>query len=62
MSTLEAVGTRELTLGQAVSEALREELRRDPTTFVIGEEDGRIAKIYPKVKAQGHAEQVPASL
>src|SRR5256714_9773465 len=38
MSTLEAVGTRELTLGQAVSEALREELRRDPTTFVIGED------------------------
>ena len=31
------------------------------TTFVIGE-DGRIAKIYPKVKAQGHAEQVLASL
>ena len=31
------------------------------TTFVIGE-DGRIAKIYPKVKAQGHAEQVLAAL
>jgi peroxiredoxin Q/BCP len=31
------------------------------TTFVIGE-DGRIARIYPKVKAQGHAEQVLASL
>jgi peroxiredoxin Q/BCP len=27
------------------------------TTFIIGE-DGRIAKIFPKVKAQGHAEQV----
>jgi len=27
------------------------------TTFVIGE-DGRIAKIFPKVKALGHAEQV----
>jgi acetoin:2,6-dichlorophenolindophenol oxidoreductase subunit beta len=39
MSTLDvAVATRELTLGQAVSEALREELRRDPTTFVIGED------------------------
>jgi peroxiredoxin Q/BCP len=27
------------------------------TTFIIGA-DGRIAKIFPKVKAQGHAEQV----
>jgi peroxiredoxin Q/BCP len=31
------------------------------TTFVIGE-DGRIAKIFAKVKAQGHAEQVLAAL
>jgi len=31
------------------------------TTFVIGE-DGRIVKIFPKVKAQGHAEQVLAIL
>ncbi len=31
------------------------------TTFVIGE-DGRILKIFPKVKAQGHAEQVLAML
>jgi peroxiredoxin Q/BCP len=31
------------------------------TTFII-EEDGRIAKIFPKVKAQGHAEQVLAAL
>ena len=31
------------------------------TTFVIGE-DGRVAKIYPKVKAQGHAGQVLAAL
>jgi pyruvate dehydrogenase E1 component beta subunit len=39
MSTLEvAVGTRELTLAQAVSEAFHEELRRDPTVFVIGED------------------------
>ena len=27
------------------------------TTFIIGP-DGRIAKIFPRVKAQGHAEQV----
>jgi peroxiredoxin Q/BCP len=31
------------------------------TTFVIGE-DGRIAKIFPKVKAKGHAAQVLAAL
>jgi peroxiredoxin Q/BCP len=31
------------------------------TTFVVGE-DGRIVKIFPKVKAQGHAEQVLAAL
>jgi thioredoxin-dependent peroxiredoxin len=31
------------------------------TTFVIAE-DGKIAKIFPKVKAQGHAEQVLAEL
>src|SRR6478672_7762731 len=39
MSTLEiAQGTRELTMSQAVNEAFREELRRDPTVFVIGED------------------------
>src|SRR5438132_7518379 len=39
MSTLEvAAGTRELTLSQAVNEAFREEMRRDPTIFVIGED------------------------
>src|SRR2546421_11871700 len=38
MSTLEAVGTRELTLSQAVNEAFREEMRRDPSIFVIGED------------------------
>ena len=39
MSTLEiARGTRELTMSQAVNEAFREELRRDPTVFVIGED------------------------
>jgi len=31
------------------------------TTFIIGE-DGRIAKIFPKVKARGHAEQILTSL
>src|SRR3954463_14179514 len=32
------VAMRELTMAQAVNEALREELRRDPTVFVIGED------------------------
>jgi pyruvate dehydrogenase E1 component beta subunit len=39
MSTLSAPpATRELTFGQAVKEALAEELRRDPTVFLIGED------------------------
>src|SRR5438093_3266348 len=39
MSTLEAsAGRRVLTQSQAVNEALREELRRDETVFVIGED------------------------
>ena len=40
MSSPSAVlaGTRELTLAQAVNEALAEELRRDPTVFIIGED------------------------
>ena len=31
-------GTREISLAQAVNEALAEELRRDPTVFVVGED------------------------
>src|SRR5438270_6351274 len=38
MSTPSAVATRELTLAQAINEALAEELRRDPAVFVIGED------------------------
>jgi pyruvate dehydrogenase E1 component beta subunit len=38
MASAVATGTRELTLAQAVNEAFREELRRDPTVFVIGED------------------------
>jgi len=41
--------TRELTLGQAAREALAEELRRDPTVFVIGEdvaEAGTAFKVF----------------
>src|SRR5213596_3467761 len=32
------VATREITFGQAVREALAEEMRRDPTVFIIGED------------------------
>src|SRR5438132_6855726 len=40
MSSPSAVvtGARELTISQAVNEALAEELRRDPTVFLIGED------------------------
>jgi len=44
-----AVATRELTFGQAVNEALAEELRRDPTVFLIGEdvaEDGGVFHMF----------------
>ena len=37
MSTAEANG-REITLGEAVREALAEEMRRDPTVFIMGED------------------------
>ena len=37
-ATLAEPATRVLTLSQAVNEALAEELRRDPTVFVIGED------------------------
>src|SRR6266700_3942023 len=33
-----ATGVRELTLGQAVNEALAEEMRADPTVFIVGED------------------------
>src|SRR5436190_12391119 len=36
--TLAEPATRRLTLSQAVNEAIAEELRRDPTVFVIGED------------------------
>src|SRR5947209_16640990 len=34
----DVTGARELTISQAVNEALAEELRRDPTVFLIGED------------------------
>src|SRR5947209_3594836 len=33
-----SVGTREITFGQAINEGLAEEMRRDPTVFIIGED------------------------
>ncbi len=31
-------GVREMTLGQAIREALAEEMRRDPRVFIMGED------------------------
>ena len=39
-----AVATRELTIAQAVNEALAEELRRDEAVFVIGEDVAEAAR------------------
>ncbi len=36
-----AVAVRELTLGEAVREALAEEMRRDPRVFIMGEDASR---------------------
>src|SRR5438094_3202609 len=41
------IGARELTMSQAVNEALAEELRRDPTVFLIGED---VAEAGPPLK------------
>jgi acetoin:2,6-dichlorophenolindophenol oxidoreductase subunit beta len=38
MNAATGIATRELTMGQAVREALAEEMRRDPTVFLIGED------------------------
>ncbi len=38
MSTQTEEAVRELTIGQAVKEALAEEMRQDPTVFLIGED------------------------
>ena len=37
-SLVAPAGVREITIAQAVNEALAEELRRDETVFVIGED------------------------
>jgi pyruvate/2-oxoglutarate/acetoin dehydrogenase E1 component len=38
LATAPATGTRTLTYAEALNEALREEMRRDPTVFVMGED------------------------
>ncbi|MGZ4371900.1 MAG: alpha-ketoacid dehydrogenase subunit beta, partial [Gaiellaceae bacterium] len=37
-ATETAAATRELTFAQAINDALREELARDPTVFIVGED------------------------
>src|SRR5258705_1566905 len=37
-SAIVSVATREITFAQAINEALAEEMRRDPTVFIIGED------------------------
>src|SRR5215210_8948191 len=62
MSTLEAPAeTRVLTQSQAVNEALREELRRDATVYVIGEdvaEAGTPFKVLSGLVGEFGAERV----
>jgi pyruvate dehydrogenase E1 component beta subunit len=36
-TTTTKIGPREITFAQAINEALAEEMRRDPTVFIIGE-------------------------
>src|SRR4051812_6433617 len=50
MSSATEVGTRELTMSQAVNEALAEEMRRDPTVFVIGEDVAEAGTPFKVVK------------
>jgi len=38
--------TRELTLGEAIKEALVEEMRRDPTVFIMGEDVAEAGTVY----------------
>ncbi len=53
MSTPEVevqVEARQLTFGQAVYEALAEEMRRDPTVFIIGEDVGEAGTVFKVLK------------
>ncbi|HJU47176.1 MAG TPA: alpha-ketoacid dehydrogenase subunit beta, partial [Gaiellaceae bacterium] len=46
MSAAEAIGTRELTLVEAVNDALHVELERDPSVLVLGEDVGRAGGVF----------------
>jgi acetoin:2,6-dichlorophenolindophenol oxidoreductase subunit beta len=48
MSTLETM--REITFGQAVNEAIAEEMRRDPTVFLIGEDVAEAGTTFKVLK------------
>lgn len=41
-----STATRELTLGQAIREGLQEEMRRDPTVFILGEDVAEAGTVY----------------
>ncbi|MBM3483598.1 MAG: dehydrogenase [Alphaproteobacteria bacterium] len=43
---LPAPGTRELTYAQALNEALHQEMTRDPTVFMIGEDIGKVGGLF----------------
>src|SRR5712692_1786126 len=60
-STAAAAATREITFGQAINEALAEELRRDESVFVIGEdvaEAGTPFKVLSGLVAEFGSERV----
>lgn len=42
----EAAGTRRLTMAQAIAEAIGQEMAREPTVFVMGEDIGRYGGIF----------------
>src|SRR4051812_20210952 len=43
-------GVRELTYGQAINEALAEELRRDPRVFIMGEDVAEAGTVFKVLK------------
>jgi acetoin:2,6-dichlorophenolindophenol oxidoreductase subunit beta len=61
MPRLQTNGMREITFGQAINEALAEEMRRDPTVFIIGEdvaEAGTPFKVLSGLVAEFGTERV----
>src|ERR1700691_5361720 len=56
-----ATAERELTLGEAVKEAIAEEMRRDPTVFLMGEdvaEAGTAFKVLSGLSAEFGTDRV----